>query len=763
MMSKLQKIRKCYGMMLIVGMGGIACAALPAKSMASASAQYFQRIATFPVYRNLAENQSETDETVSEILAVSEDENYLIYTDGVQQRLGFVDIRDPGKPQPAGFVALKGEPTSVAVKGNYALVVVNTSVDYVNTSGELVVVDIADMDNPVISQVIDLGGQPDAISISPNGRYAVVAIENERDEEACPDGHGGLIDAAYGDKQACQAQGSELGALPQLPAGFLQVLELEGSPVHWRAERVELAGIGDVGAEDPEPEFVSVNRKNKVVVSLQENNHIVIANLKKRRVKRDFSAGYVDLSGIDIEKNKRIEPTGSLKSVPREPDAVSWVSRRFFVTANEGDYHGGSRGFSVFDRRGNIVFDSGNDIEYLAMRIGHYPEKRSGKKGTEPEGVAFARYDDGRQRFLFVGAERANLVAVYRVDRNGKPEYIQVLPTGVGPEGILPIPGKNLLAVAAEKDDASEGYRSMITIYHLENGPAMYPQIVSRGTPPIGWGALSGLAADPSDSDRLYAVHDSFYAHSKIYTIDVSEVPAVIDGEIPLQRNGGSVSYDLEGVTVASEGGFWAVSEGKPGVSRNLLLKISAEGNVKQEIELPLEVQKNQRKFGFEGVAESVGGRVFIAFQREWQDDPNGLVKIGEYDPSMGEWQFYYYPLDAAPEGAWVGLSEMVALQTGELAVIERDNQQGDKAAVKRIYRFDPAMARDLGEQYPVVTKVLLHDVLPDMRRYNGWVVDKLEGMAIAFDGTTYLVSDNDGLDDATGETMFLRLESLAE
>lgn len=758
-MNKAIKQQLCVAAM--TGLMGSAIANSHAASTGSEAS--FQRIATFPVYRNLLPSQNAQEETVAEIVTVSDDKNTLIYTDAAQARVGFVDIRDAKKPQPAGFVQLSGEPTSVAVRGRHVLIVVNTSVDYVNTSGELMVLDISDVEHPVVDRVFSLGGQPDSIAIDPKGRYAIIAIENERDEEACPDGSGGLIDSAYGDEAACEAAAAELGGLPQLPGGFLEVVNLKGAPIQWRLERMEIAGIADLAPEDPEPEYVSINRKGKAVVTLQENNHILVVDPKKRHVKRDFSAGLVDLAGIDGQKNKLIEPKDTISSVPREPDAVSWVGSRYFATANEGDYHGGSRGFSLFDRKGKVVFDSAASFDHLAMRIGHYPEKRSAKKGTEPEGVAFARFGSDRNRFLFVGAERGNFVAVYRVGRKGELEYVQALPTGVGPEGLLPVPERNLFVVAAEKDDADEGFRSMISIYQLEERQAAYPHIVSAGDPPIGWGALSGLAADREDPARLYAVHDSFYAHTRIYTLDVSSHPAVIDGEIVLKRDGATVDYDLEGLGVASDGGFWAVAEGKPGISHNLLLRIASDGSVEQEIALPSDLQANQKKWGFEGVAETAAGKVYVAFQREWSDDPDGLVKIGEYDPQTGAWRFYYYPLEEAPVDGWVGLSELVALEDGGFAVIERDNQQGDKAMIKRLYHFDVTTARDFGEQYPVVSKTLLRDALPIMRASSGWVPDKLEGLAVAADGKAYLVTDNDGLDDATGETLFLRLDSLAD
>jgi hypothetical protein len=71
----------------------------------------------------------------------------------------------------------------------------------------------------------DLGGQP----VSIDGRYAAVAIENERDEDVND------------------------GAIPQLPAGFLPVVDLTGLPASCPVRRVELTGLADVAPEDPEP------------------------------------------------------------------------------------------------------------------------------------------------------------------------------------------------------------------------------------------------------------------------------------------------------------------------------------------------------------------------------------------------------------------------------------------------------------------------------------------------------------------------------
>ena len=54
--------------------------------------------------------------------------------------------------------------------------------------------------------------------------------------------------------------------------------------------------------------------------------------------------------------------------------------------------------------------------------------------------------------------------------------------------------------------------------------------------------------------------------------------------------------------------------------------------------------------------------------------------------------------------------------------------------------------------------KRLALDVLPALRADNGWTQEKLEGLTVAGNGQVYAITDNDGVQDATGETVLLRL-----
>jgi hypothetical protein len=106
-----------------------------------------------------------------------------------------------------------------------------------------------------------------------------------------------------------------------------------------------------------------------------------------------------------------------------------------------------------------------------------------------------------------------------------------------------------------------------------------------------------------------------------------------------------------------------------------------------------------------------------------------------------------------------VGLSELVAVDHDTFAVVERDNQRGPAATVKKVYVFD--VPAGFGTGLPVVRKRLAADLLPLLRAGNGWTQDKVEGLTIGGDGRTYAVTDNDGVDDSTGETVFMRLGKL--
>jgi len=576
-------------------------------------AKFFNRTATFVVCNQVGASCETADTTAAEIVAASTDGMTLIYSNSPKGEIGFVDITDVKAPAALGALAMGGEPTSITVLGSQALVAVNTSADFVNPSGKLVVVDIATR-KEVAS--IALPGQPDSIAVSKDGKYLAIVIENERDEDVND------------------------GAIPQLPAGSLVIVDVAGAASTWKTRTVDLTGIAALYPTDPEPEYVDINEDNIAVVTLQENNHIALVDLATGKITKHFSAGSVDLTQVDLtdEKPHLVSLTQTQTARLREPDGVTWISRTQFVTANEGDLDGGSRSFTVFNSDGSVAYEAGHSLEHLMASIGHTNDKRSDAKGNEPENAEFGRFDG--TDYLFVASERSSVLAVYDLSKANTPAFKQVLPAGMGPEGVLAIPARGLLVTASEEDDRSILSRSSLSIYQYQTAAAPnYPSIQSvnraDGTP-IPWAALSGLAAAPTGS-LVYAVDDSFYAANRIFEIDTSVKPAKLQKEIRITdpngkiaalaaslpdaadanafddtdlaamvRADGSVNLDPEGVAIASAGGFWVASEGSgtvgaaayPVKTADLIFKLSTTGVIEDIIQLPADVNAKQQRFG---------------------------------------------------------------------------------------------------------------------------------------------------------------------
>ncbi|CUH80083.1 esterase-like activity of phytase family protein [Tropicibacter naphthalenivorans] len=705
----------------------------------SAQEMSFNRISSFATPLNNGDRAAE--ESSAEIIGASADGMTLVYTDSPLGVIGLIDITDPAAPAPLGHVDVGGEPTSVTVIGNTAFVAVNTSDSYTAPSGKILSIDLS---TQAITGECDLGGQPDSTDHTAAGDRIAVAIENERDEN-------------LGD-----------GRVGQLPAGYVVTLSVQDETLACDSlQKIDVTGLTDIAPQDPEPEFVDFNALGELVVTLQENNALVVLNTDGT-VRSQFSAGAVDLDGIDAtdERGALIfneRQAGRL----REPDGVQWLDDDHFMTANEGDMDGGSRGITVFHKDGTVVWESANASETPIIQAGHYPDKRSDAKGVEPEGMEVATFGD--KTFAFVLGERSSTISVYDVTNPAAPQFTQLLPTAIAPEGAIAIPGRNLLAIANEKDLIEDGgVRSHVTLYEYQDAPAAYPTLTSAGADTlIGWGALSGMVADQG---MIYAVNDSFYGYQpRIFEIDPSQTPARITRAIDITRGGRPAQkLDMEGITTDGKGGFWIASEGRTDrMIPHGLYNVNAKGEIKKEIPFPAELLAHEKRFGAEGVTR-VGDTLWIAIQRNWGDDAGNDVKLLAYNLETQEWGAVTYPTEApssseavganktVPDTGWVGLSEIEA-HDGYLYIIERDNQIGGAAAVKQLTRvaLEGLTPAPLGGELPVVTKELVRDLIPDLGAWNGYIQDKVEGFAIDADGRGWLVTDNDGVDDSSGESYF--------
>ena len=116
----------------------------------------------------------------------------------------------------------------------------------------------------------------------------------------------------------------------------------------------------------------------------------------------------------------------------------------------------GGRSFSIRDANGNLVFDSGNQLELAAFAAGVYADGRSDDKGVEPEGVAL--FQLAGRTLAFIGLERTtrSAVAIYDITDPANASFLQLLVSAdssvLRPEGLVAFEsgGRYFLAVSHE-------------------------------------------------------------------------------------------------------------------------------------------------------------------------------------------------------------------------------------------------------------------------------------------------------------------------
>jgi hypothetical protein len=464
-----------------------------------------------------------------------------------------------------------------------------------------------------------------------------------------------------------------------------------------------------------------------------------------------FSTGTVTRNGnADLKKDKEVAFKDSF-TARREADAVAWVAPGVFATANEGDGKKdkagvlpGARGFTLMNTRGKVVYETGERTEMNALLHGHYPDGRSASKGVEMEAVTAGRF--GGKPYLLVGSERGSFIEVYRVDDPKQPRFVQLLPTGMSPEGLTTVTqrrdGQQLFVTANEREHSLNIFR-----FHAKGAPVQADdlQLVAKDAS-IPWGALSGLT---TDGTHLYAVPDNAFGQSRIWRINPAQMAAgrlVIDQVTMLSdADGQTLKVDPEGIAKVADG-FWIASEGKT-VADNELIKVNTAGVVQQRVKLPASIQARfaspKTSTGYEGVTASADGQtLYMAVQRGF-DLAQPQAAILKLHLPTNTWTTALYPLEQHSKDAkkyWMGLSEIQLTDDGRLLLLERDKGGGEgfaiNAEIKRIYSVKAA---DVTEG-AMLTKTLVRDLRQDFN----YVHEKAEGMVV-FKGALWVVNDNDG------------------
>jgi hypothetical protein len=349
-----------------------------------------------------------------------------------------LDLSDPLNPRLLHRVQIGtafGTPNSVAVhpRHDYFLVAIGRAA----STGLVAAYGLSD---GAFLASAAVGIQPDSIAIAPNGQHAVVANEAEGvpSQGGAPSNNGG--------------------------AGSLSILDLTGfhgvAPGELSVTNValpSLAGVLGVSTDRTddtarlpvdntpgtiEPESVAFSENSRFAyVTLQENNAVVQV---------DVRTGQLTLFGLfktthaaDLQPNGFYQPVETLTAF-REPDGIALDrTGRFFVTADEGDTRNaaggagprGGRTVSVFDAEAGVLLgDTGSQLDDAADDAGIYPDSRSNRGGSEPEGLDLTHHRG--LTLVAVTLERANAVALIDVSEPTAPVVIDIEPVGTGPEGI---------------------------------------------------------------------------------------------------------------------------------------------------------------------------------------------------------------------------------------------------------------------------------------------------------------------------------------
>jgi hypothetical protein len=273
------------------------------------------------------------DEAAAEIVSHDPKTQRLFVVNSDAGEVDVLDISDPTNPQRAFSIdvaedlPLSGGVNSVAVSKRG---IVGVAVENGNSQANGWAA-FYDTDGNFLGSA-PAGALPDAITFTPNGRFALLANEGEPSDnyQVDPEGSVTIVDLTRGVARARTRQADFKAFNDQpLPEGL-------------RAPRP----FGATLAQDLEPEFIAVSPNSRTAyVSLQENNGVAVVDIRRGKVTGLLGLGAKDhsLPGNALDASNRDQminiqnwPTNGLYM----PDTINAFQARggtFLITANEGD------------------------------------------------------------------------------------------------------------------------------------------------------------------------------------------------------------------------------------------------------------------------------------------------------------------------------------------------------------------------------------------------------------------------------------------
>lgn len=189
--------------------------------------------------------------------------------------------------------------------------------------------------------VVQVGSLPDAVTFSPDGKFAMVANEGEPNDDYSidPEGTVSIIDLSGGVEN-----------LAQQHVRTVDFKSFNGQESALRAKGVRIFGPNASAAQDFEPEWIEVSADSKkAFVCLQENNAIAVIDVLSAKVETVWPLGFKDWSNdgrwsgsgfdssdLDGGRHLRQWPIRGIF----QPDTIRLVEangEQYLLGANEGD------------------------------------------------------------------------------------------------------------------------------------------------------------------------------------------------------------------------------------------------------------------------------------------------------------------------------------------------------------------------------------------------------------------------------------------
>ena len=424
----------------------------------------------------------------AEIAAYDEHSERVFVTNAAADRLDIYNFSNPAAPTLVKSINLPGGPNSVAVRHD-GLVAVAVEASPKTDPGS---VQFLDLDGKLLGSV-GAGALPDMLTFTERGTL-LVANEGEASDDGTvdPDGSVSVIRVNRGATRIS-----------------LRTADFDGVRT---SGPVRVVCAGATRSEDFEPEYIAVGDDGEALVTIQEANAVGVLDIRRARFEVVRSLGFKDhgktanaLDPSDKDNAIQIAPWKNLFGM-YQPDAIASYEvkgKSLFVTANEGDvreregceeesrvkdltldptafpngekadaklgrltvtktlgdktgdgdyeqlYVFGGRSMSILDDDGELVFDTGSELERKAAALEPFAfnadnvdpvqaDNRSDNKGPEPEGVTVGKV--GGTVYAFLGAERQGGIYAYDLSyRKGEARfagYLNTRPGDLGPEGL---------------------------------------------------------------------------------------------------------------------------------------------------------------------------------------------------------------------------------------------------------------------------------------------------------------------------------------